>query len=368
MGRKQKGQIVKSRFLQKALLVLGLFFLIISLVLALSYSNIYPSFIDKKIIFGLDSLVGSIPLLPKTPKQVITKSLFANKELNDYSSSGFVSLQSESGSNDNIKLSFKGHINKAGQFGSESSFQVLGSLSKGLSSEVNFETINKEGNFYFRTKGNLGIEGFDPSLLGQSWYQINLDKFQESLRVNAKSDRGIINDISQELEKNVQELVKNNFFSKLRKANQIQKGQDYYFQYTFTLPESILQKIEFLKNYSIAKSSLVVEINKKTFFLEKIFFEADLRDKNKKIKEKAILTLEYKITNLNKKKNISIPKNAKVLSHPIDLSFALAGKSKSEEEYFFKAATEAIEQGQNFLTIERILRVVQLLPKAVYSN
>ena len=66
------------------LIVIAILLLLIIFPIILSYSNFYPPFIDKKVIYFLDSVVVDIPFLPKTPKQVFTKSLFCNQNLQNY--------------------------------------------------------------------------------------------------------------------------------------------------------------------------------------------------------------------------------------------------------------------------------------------
>ncbi len=356
---KQKLSLIKIILISITLLFAGL--------LLLSYSNFYPPFVGKQYIFALDNFVGSIPFIPKTPKQIVTRSLYPDKKLSSYKAEGKVVLKGNS--RDQISLVFSGKVNKAAQFGSESSQNVKGQVTGELRGEIDFQTVESNENFYFRTLGNLGIEDFDPTLLGQDWYQIDRDKFQASLGVEIKKDAEIAIDIAEQAKKLQNDVVGENIFSKLRESKIVNIKNQNYFQYKFTVSEKILNGANPLSGYSLKQPVLTLLINKKTFYLEKWQIDAEVVAKNNTgQKEKMSLKIEYQIFEINKKQKIEIPKNNKTISHPVELSLAFDGKDEGDNEALLAATEKAIDRGQNFLTIERILKVTLLLPKAIYPE
>lgn len=345
---------------------LGIILFLVGLLI-LSYSNFYPPLVDKKYIFALDNFVGAIPLLPKTPKQIVTRSLYPNKKLSSYTARGSVSLKGNS--TDEVSLTFNGEVNKAALFGSESSASVKGKVTGALSGEIDFQTIEKGENFYFRTAGNLGVEDFDPTLLGKDWYQLDLDKFQISLGVQAKKDADIAIDISEQTKQLEEDLIEGNIFPNLKESKELRIDKENYFQFKFSIQEKILNSASPLKGYRLKSPVLTILINKKTLYLEKLQINSEvIADNKSSVAGELDLKLEYQISNINKKQIIEAPKTSKAITHPVDLSLAFAGKTVGSDAELLAATEKTIERGQNFLTIERILKVILLLPKAVYSD
>lgn len=367
---KMSQKIAPAKFslkLSRSILVLFAILMLVFGLLLLSYSNFYPPLLDKKYIFALDNLVASIPALPKTPKQIVTKSFYSNKKLNGYSAGGSVSLKG-SGSNE-ISLSFVGKVNKAGLFGSSSLTDVKGKVVGQLNGAVDFQTIAKDDNFYFRTVGNLGLVDFDPTLLGKDWYQLDLDKFQTSLGVQAKKDSEIISDVAISANKLQKDSVERNLFSKLIESKELKIDKEVYYQFKFSMDERLLNDLGILSGYEIDKPILKLLINKKSFFLELLEINSQVTPTgNDSLKEKLQLRLEYQIFNINKEQKIETPQKSKTIVNPVEFSLAFEGKANGSDEELLEATSKAIDRGQNFLTIERLLRVILLLPKAIYSN
>lgn len=357
---------IQQKLNKSAIFTLVIVLFLIGL-LFLSYSNFYPPLVDKKYIFTLDSFVSSIPFIPKTPKQIITRSFYSNKKLSSYNANSSITLKGKL--SDEISLVFSGKVNKAAQFGSESSLGVKGKVTGSLSGEIDFQTVAKNESFYFRTVGNLGIEDFDPNLLGKGWYQLDLDKFQTSLGVEAKKDTEIASDISEQAKKFEKDLIDGNIFSNLIDSKELRIDKERYNQFKFSIQEKTLNSVSLLNGYKLTNPSLTLLINKKTFYLEKLQINSEVVADNKGVsKEKMDLRLEYQIFDINKEQKIETPKASKIISHPVDLSLAFDGKEKGNDEELLAATEKAIDRGQNFLTIERILKVILLLPKTVYPE
>jgi hypothetical protein len=345
-----------------------IFLLLIPLILlAFSYTNIYPPLVDKKYIFTLDSFVASIPLIPKTPKQVLSKAITSSTKLSSYSAGATVSLKSDR--SEQIELSFAGSVNKAGLFGSTSQSSVKGTVKGELNGEINFQTVSKEENLYFRTVGNLGLPDFDPTLLGSDWYKMDLEKFQEGLGVESRGDSEIVDDISKQAETYWLRLVDSGLFSKLTSSKTLKIGGVEYLKYSFDIDSKLIQDFNLFNGYRFTNPDLSLLVNKKSTLIEIVELVAEVDpEKANIVKTKMNFRFEFRVFNINKEQKIEIPEATKAISGPIELSLVLEGRDDVQDTAFVGAAQKAVDRGQNFLTVERILRVILLLPKAIYYN
>ncbi len=229
--------------------------------------------------------------------------------------------------------------------------------------------MERDKDFFFRTTGDFVYEGFDPRLLGNQWYQLGLGELQTNLGVETKNDSEIINDVKNQFLGLLEKQLDKGLFSR-SKAKTIQRDNQTYYQLQLNLPAAALNEIKVFNGYSLGDSDLALEINKKTFYLEKVSLATSLIPVVKASKDRKLsLALNYVVSGINQSQKIDIPKQNKLIKNVLDLSLAFAGKSTTNSAADLLSSTEkANDLGQNFLTFERFLRVVLLLPKAVYPN
>ncbi len=340
--------------------------LIFVLPILLSYSGYYPPFVDKKVIYFLDSMVADIPLLPKTPKQVITKSLIRNQSLKNYQLVTDFNLETKKVKIAGLKIDQA--VENAGSVDSKSSSKIEGEIVFLPNGKINIETIKLGKNLNFKiisVPENLGI---NVGKLSQKWYQINLANFQKDLGVTARNDQQIIDDVRGNFSKIQGNLIEKSVFSKVQSFKKVKINNKEFYEIKIALDEDYLKDLPVLgQGLKIKNPVLTLWIGKGNFILTKADLSGSLASQNENsllANSEIKVSLNSELKRIGEVQNITPPNNTEEIKSPIDLSLKLQGSS--EEASSLLAATQtAKDLGDNFLTVERLLSVIILLPKSI---
>lgn len=351
-SKNKKREVVKKKYF---LIPTGLVGFTILCLLILSYLPFYPSFVPRSFVYGVDSLVASLPFLPKTAKQITTKALLQNTTLKSYSYSTDVKLSATNLPDLLVKAG--GKVNKLGLFSSDYNMVLnLTGLGKDQS-KINFSSI--ENIFYFRLQEGGEVLGLNLNNLGNNWYEVDLENFQKSLGVTVRSDKEVAADIAGQFQTLLAQTP-NDFFAKVKLER---SGQNY--KLTRKLETGLVGKIfKSKESTALSKIELTALVNKNNFYLHRIVLKAKVNFEKLKVDfvsaKEADLTLTYQISDLNKIKEVSLPAPTEKIATPLELSLKILG-----EGGFFEVASQSGDLATNFLTLERLLKVFILLPKAI---
>ena len=256
------------------LIAIAILVLLIVLPIALSYSNFYPPFLDKKVIYLLDSVVADIPLLPKTPKQIVTKSLIRNQNLNSYSLTTNLFLGDRNVTL--IKLTVNQAVENAGSVDTKSKLHLTGDLNILANGKVDIETVKLQNNLNFKI-GNLPSGfGINTGSLNQGWYQVDLAAFQEGLSVNARNDQQIIDDVRNSFQKTQSSLVDNSIFSKVTSFKVVKLNNQNNYEIKFALSEDSLKNLPIVSALKLKNPVLTLLVNCSTYYLTKIDLSSEI--------------------------------------------------------------------------------------------
>ncbi len=314
-------------------LLTTLLLLFVSLgIIGLAYTK--PSFLPKSLSQPLKLGVTYLPGFPKTADQVLIRAFYESKNLQSYSIKTTISLADKT--TKLVDLTVVGSLDK-----NSSTAQISGSFNN---SPVEAQTREIGDNFYFNVNKVPTLIGINFGSLSNSWQRIDIKKFQQNLGLTARNDQQIVKDV-------------NNYWSKidLEKAASratLMQGGNYYLT-KFNIDSKKLE--DFLGTQTKLKSGQIaasVQIAKKTYHITKIELNGQLTQP-----EEEKITIVYEIKKINNDQKISSPSEFQALSGPADLTLRLNGEQFSTQKIG--------ETGSNFLTIERLIKVLLLLPKSL---
>lgn len=336
--------------------------LIFAICLALSYSNFYPNILDKKLIYSLDNFVASLPLLPKTPKQILTKALTNQINLNSYSLN--LTGQVKNDKDLLVNLNVTGAIEKAGLLTGKESSKVK--IESPLVGSNEFETFEDGDNFYFKIIKAAPIQGFDFSNVAKdTWYKTDLNSFQNSLGAHSKNDKDIVADISAEFNKLRAEVSKNTFPA-VKDFKEITKDGKNYYQVKLLLNNLTLSNTFLGKKINTRDTDLELLISKETLFINSIILNTNsISDIFGGSREKTSASFKYQLSKINQNQGLISPNSIKAIQDPIGLFGILNPTTDLSGANFFTYSPQAADTSANFLTMERLLKVLILLPKAL---
>lgn len=350
---------------------------IILLVFA-SYFDIALPFISKRVSRTIDVALGSVPLIPKTNRQLLFTAIYRNSQIAASSEKFHLSLEAKEQKQNfpllafDTKTSFESRKEKdqyAGSF--EASLGPRGFLPW-----LKAETREEDKDFYFYLGSFLPI-GPDLHNLYGSWYRVDIAAVESKLKAQTRSDKDLKKDIGKFFESTVDEK---NLAQALRKASRTRA------KINGTIVEKIsltLSKKEISslvkKNFNIREAKIDLLIEVKSGYL--VAVDADLGMEKEVLKtlkifeslaaKEADLTLKVStaLERINQDQKFELPKEPAVKVKEkglLELYEEVQGQKLSDDPFaLFKVTKELGEFGSDLITIERLIHVLVLSPTAL---
>lgn len=324
-------------------MVLGL------LLCSISYSDISTKYLDKRVVYFLDNLFAQVPFTPKTSRQILVRATAVNKNLTSYKIDSELKVGTEKLKFVDIKM--VGSVLNPGTEQSQSQLTTKGQILFPISATFDFETAASGKNIFFKVSKGVNLQGFTTSNL-KGWYQLDSVEMEKDLKVDLRGESEITKDISKELQAYFDQSLSQDL-----KRKEISRDKKTYFEIETKLKGDYLTKI-FFPNLKDKDSEVTLLIEKDSYFLSELKLEAVDKSQTK-------LSLDYKINSQNQKFELSEPKGAKKINNPVELYLLLtSGEKPSTQDLLNALGGEVKEVDTSLLTIERLTKVMLLLPKA----
>lgn len=347
-------------------LVFALLLLVVTGLLILSYSNSYPSFLPKKFIYSLDTTIASVPFIPKTTKQIVTKAVYTNQSLDSYKSKNFVLLKA--GKIKLFELNMESTVENAVLANSAYSSKLSGSSLLFPVGSFSLETYKKNNELYFNLDNPPTIQGLEISKLAESWHKIDIEKFQAGLGVKAKSDSEVVTEMQKTFSDIFDKLAESSVFAKKSEKKVIKKQGSEYFEIKLKLVDSIFGQVPFLGESSkLENSQLTLLVESRKFYLTRYSLQGDIvpdRDGDINQAEKITFEISTELSDIGVVSVGKVPQERMTITSPTDLYTTITPQSVAETD-LFQLNSDAKEFGENLLTIERLITVLMLLPKSI---
>lgn len=351
---KKKIEKQKNKFKWVTAVVVAVFLL--SLVPTLiTYSESSTKYLDKRVVYAVDSIFARLPLLPKTPRQILVRSAQVNRDLDSYKFSAVLTM--DGGETKIADISSSGSVTAAASEESRSQVQIKGKTLLPIKADFDLETYTAGKTFFFKVNKGVSLADFNTENL-KGWYQLDLDSLQKNLKVDVRTEEEIIADMREQFNTYVDnELSKGSIGDRVKVKSLAKDGKDYFELELVIGVDPITKSIVGDKNSQGTKATVVIE--KSTYYISEL--------RLKPVKDSEInLNLTYKMSDQNRKVELTQPEGAKMLNNPVEVYLLFTGGAEPTAENLLKAfGGEVKEVTTTLLTIERLTKVILLLPKSL---
>ena len=351
----------------------------VGLLVVSSYTGFGSPPIPKTLVRAADITIASFPLLPKNPNQVLAKSLFETSRISSGEHKFNLDLTQDIGEgkeNSLFSVEITGPFTK-----SDNQIDLAGKASLSFPNEEEsskVEFVEEDDFIFFRLENTPDFFGLDLTELQGNWFKLDLTKILSDAKASTRSD--------EEIEKTTTEKIRTilsvieagdlNKNIKVLPDENIEGENNYHFQLNFS--EEQTKKI--LKTISedspqlpdIKTMAIDLWINKTDFILKKLVISGIVSSAQEKPSEGVTLNLpdvnfelSYELVNSNKIVTIDTPDESKDLSSLLELYLLVKSDEEADPTSVVLGAVSNLgEFGANFLTIERLIHVLYLIPQS----
>jgi hypothetical protein len=349
---KKPKEAKRRSFFKLSYFLIILFLIIVITPLIFSYTS-YPSFFPKNLSFFVDRSIAQAGFLPKNNRQIFLLAFEKTRNLNSYGVK--VDLQLKKKDVEVVFASLNGQIEKAGGFQSRYYTDFTFPNKRTLSSSFSEE----EDNFYLNVRQPLILPGLAIPQAKKVWYQVSTSDLKKSLQINLREDNEIIDDINKNFEKNKDKLI--GIVNKQKVVTKEKIDNEETYKIDLPIGEKLLKSL-ISSAVEIKKPNLIVWVRKEKGTLKKFKLEGKVDLPLEDFKESE-LVLDYEISDFKKIENFHTGIR---LTSPVELWLAMnANDNDNSAEALFAAAQNAKDFGQSFLALERMIKAIFLLPKAI---
>ena len=165
-----------------------------SILIAASYTSFDLPLVSKGVQRKVDYLVASVPLVPKTPKQILTKAFEDSRNIKTAKETFSLLLQSGEEELVSVTIEAKLDTNDLDNIALEA--QVEGKISQGgQEATVDIDLVEKGSNLFFKIDEVPTLPGYDLGSLSGKWYRIDLEKAGEEIGAQVLEDASIKSDV-----------------------------------------------------------------------------------------------------------------------------------------------------------------------------
>lgn len=355
----------------------------VCLLIAASYLSFNIPLVGPKIQREVDYLVASVPVLPKTPKQVLIKAFEDSKKIKTAKEKFTLTA----GSGDIVlgSMTVSSQIDARDLENVLLSASINGNLSLGSQNEeMDLEIIETGDDLYFKLNKAPTLPSYDLSAITKKWYKLNVGGLSKDIKSYVRSDEDIKSDVEGNFNKAVEFIEKEGIFKKIKSfpAEKIGGRDSYHFQLSLDTPTMLALLQELSSEFPVEDKELtnnVKEVNfdawidKTNFYLNKLEATVNVSGvaagSSGQLGSNAALEikLNYEVSEINQDIVINTPSDAKQINSILDLMLLVGvGQFKTtSSEPVLGASRNVSEFGSNILLIERFLHVVTLFPSSI---
>ena len=361
-----------------------LLLLTFSILVVASYTSFDLPLVSNGVQRKVDYLIASVPVIPKTSKQVLTKAFEDSRNIKTARETFNFSLQSDN--QELASVTIEARLDTSDMNNVELEAEIIGKLAQAdQEAVVDLDLVEKSSDLFFKINKAPILSGYDlDSLLGK-WYRIDLEKVGEEIGAKILEDQDIKSDVEAKIEEVFDTLGETSTFKKIKKLpdEKIAGKDSYHLSYAAEssdaalifqklVPESNINKGEMERVLEEAKIDLWV--NKKTYFVNKVEANLKLKEGTNGATIQLVppnrqlgIRFSYTLSEINKPVRIESPKNAHGLGSLIEFLMMIQPSSSNLllQEQILGTSTQTRAFGSNLLFYERLLRVLTLFPNTI---
>ena len=371
---------LKNRFYTP--MMVGLTLILILLIIptaslvAASYLSVNIPLVPKNLQRKVDSTIASIPLIPKTPKQIITRVFDNNERIRTSKESFLVSIKNNDQELGALRVTSQLNANDLNK--PSLAADIIGEYVVGLQKlKLSLSLTEIDKDLYFKISEIPALPGYNFSQIKGKWFAINLDTAGQEVGLSTRSDNDIYSDMRSKGEK-ISPILEDEIAKKMKKLpdEKISDSNSFHLQvspgsqtltkiYNTIYPEQKFTEEEFQKLFKEVRIDFW--INKGNFIVNKVAILTKLNDLSASLGSKSDfeMTFGYQLHEVNKNLNIEAPKSAKNLKSFSDLAELLVEPKTNNLGPVLGIDTRTQSLGSDVLFYERLLHVLTLMPSAV---
>lgn len=363
-----------------------LFLLAGSSLVAASYASIKIPLVSPSFQQKVDYWVASIPAIPKTSKQILTKACKDSENIESAKQNFEFSLKSGSTSLGSLTIEMRADSSDLENTSLEARIKGEFGLAPQVY-ELDFSLTQIAQDFYFKIDKTpdalLAPYGYDLSKIKGKWYQIDAGAARGEIGADVRDDEDIQADIEEKTNEVFKSLNEEKLFQKFKRLSDEKiAGRDSY-HLTLSLdppmlveifrglaPDTKVNEKEIEKTIQEAKFDLWVD--KKAFFIDKmeatIAFTSEATGASMSLGPASgplEVQLGYELSEINQKVEIKTPEGATKLKSLAELFVLVAPPEMTGMQGVLGASTGTAEFGSNALFLERLIHVVTLFPSSI---
>lgn len=364
--------------------VVLLLLLTFSILVVASYTSFDLPLVSKGVQRKVDYLIASVPAIPKTSKQILTKAFEDSRNIKTAKETFIFSLQSDN--QELASMTIEARLDTSDMNNVALEAEIIGKLAQAdQEAIVDLDLVEKSSDLFFKINKAPMLPGYDlDSLLGK-WYRIDLEKVGEEIGAKILEDQDIKSDVEAKIEEVFDTLDETGIFKKIKKLpdEKIAGKDSYHLSYAAEISDAALIFQELVPEPDINRGEIegVLEetkidlwVDKKTFFVNKVEVHLKLKEGTEgaimqlvPINKQLGIRFSYTLSEINKPIKIESPKNAQGLSSLIELLMIIQPSSSNLllQEQLLGTSTQTREFGGSVLFYERFLRVLTLFPNTI---
>ena len=215
-----------------------------------SYSNWQPPLVSKDIMRLVDVSITSVPVVPKTPKQILTRAIFQTTQINTAYQKIFMNISSKGaalGENLDFTINVEGPFDAKDINNVKYSSDVNGTLKiSGQSFNLSFQMIQIVDSVYIKiTKVPeiLALYGYNFSAVQNKWLKLNMQKLEKESGIEFKTDEEVQNNSDEQISKFLEKVEERGLFNKFKKLKDAKIGGEDSYQLSLELTSEDLKNL-----------------------------------------------------------------------------------------------------------------------------
>jgi hypothetical protein len=376
-------KIKKTSKLGILILVLVILLTLSSLIFA-SYTSFDLPLVSKGFQRKVDYLVASVPVIPKTSKQILTKAFEDSRNIETAKETFNLSIHNAQ--TEIASMAIDGKLDTTDLDNVALEMEIAGKIAQGnQEATIDIDVIEIGSNLYFKIDNIPSLPGYDFRHMSKKWHQIDLEKSGQEIGVQVLGDENIRGDVEEKIEEVFDIFDKLSIFKKIKKLpeEKINGRTNYHLSYLakggdlVEILRRLYPKTDFSRSTIenvLGETKVDLWVDKNTFFINKM--EIDIAVKE--VVSGAMLQLaptsqqlkiraSYSLSQINEPVKIEAPKDAQKVGSFIELIMMIKPNSTNLllQEQILGVSMQTSKFGSNVLFYERLLRVLFLFPKTI---
>jgi len=211
--KKSESHLIQKIILYFLIFITTIYGLFLAVIIAASYTGWQPPLIPKRVVRLTSSALATVPFIPKTPEQVLTRSFAVANDIKSGETKFTLEIASTGGlpsENIDARLTFEGPVTETAN--GSTSFDLDANLDlkyAGEKSKYSASVLHLDDVLYFNLIKFPGLEK-----IANKWYRLDLKKLESQLN-STQNTEGLQEEYEKQMEEFFDTLDEKKIFDKI---------------------------------------------------------------------------------------------------------------------------------------------------------